>query len=440
MQSDENQSVQQLPPQEVQPPEIVPSWWTAEKANWETRFSTLEATSLENKAYLQRLIHLMSRETETMSPVPKQSILHPTLSKTADSTSTGIYFPRPKIEIPSFDGTNARGWVRKCDKYFSLFNVPDNQKMEIATMYLVGRAEIWFDSYVMQKHKATWHEFVADLNHRFCDKTHTDVIEEFNKLFQTATVEEYQDQFEALKPFMLLQNCHLPEGYFVSSFISGLKEELKHKVKVHEPATLADAYKKAKLYELAQEIETRKHKYVSKPPSPISTYNMTKPPTPSITVQTKTPIVQPTQKQSIIEFRRANNLCFKCGDRFSPSHQCKLKQLNMMEEDIYDPLEDECTEVAPNKQLQQSPEIDQDDANLEISINAITGNTGYSTIRIQGTIKGRPLNILIDSGSTHSFITPCWAKEGTDLLQTQPLMITVANGQQLQSNARCNQL
>ncbi|KAL4310839.1 hypothetical protein GQ457_01G000630 [Hibiscus cannabinus] len=72
---------------------------------------------------------------------------------------------------------------------------------------------------------------------------------------------------------------------------------------------------------------------------------------------------------------------------------------------------------------------------LEISINALTGCVGSSTIRIPGSIKGKSLSILIDTGSTHSFVTAGWAKEGLELLQTHPLSITVANGEKLLSTA-----
>ena len=75
--------------------------------------------------------------------------------------------------------------------------------MELATMYLVGKAEIWFDGYIMQKRDITWQEFTVDLCQRFCDKTYADVIEEFNKLCQNTAVDDYQEKFEELRPYML---------------------------------------------------------------------------------------------------------------------------------------------------------------------------------------------------------------------------------------------
>ncbi|KAL4272412.1 hypothetical protein GQ457_13G022950 [Hibiscus cannabinus] len=73
-------------------------------------------------------------------------------------------------------------------------------------------------------------------------------------------------------------------------------------------------------------------------------------------------------------------------------------------------------------------------------MNALTGNVGFNTLRISSSIKGKALSILVDSGSTHSFITPCWAKEGTEVVHTQPLAITVANGKKLYSSSKSNQL
>ncbi|KAL4289482.1 hypothetical protein GQ457_14G000540 [Hibiscus cannabinus] len=184
-----------------------------------------------------------------------------------------------------------------------------------------------------KKHRATWHEFVADLCHRFCDKELTNVIEEFNKLFQHSSVDEYQTRFEGLQPFMLHHNSQLGEAYFVSNFISGLKEEIKHKVKVHAPTSLIDAYRKAKLYELALEVENIKQKYPYKQLPSSSTPFSTKT-QPQPTQEPPKPITpQPNHRQTLLEYRRNNNLCFKCGNIFGPGHQCQPKHLHLMEED-----------------------------------------------------------------------------------------------------------
>ena len=41
---------------------------------------------------------------------------------------------------------------------------------------------------------------------------------------------------------MLVRDPHLSESYFVSSFISGIKEEIKPMVKMLKPKTLIEAF------------------------------------------------------------------------------------------------------------------------------------------------------------------------------------------------------
>jgi len=62
-----------------------------------------------------------------------------------------------------------------------------------------------------------------------------DIIEEFNKLKQTGSVESYQMRFEKLRSLMIQHNPYLSETYFVSSYLSGLNDELRPMVKVLRP-------------------------------------------------------------------------------------------------------------------------------------------------------------------------------------------------------------
>ncbi|KAE8731154.1 hypothetical protein F3Y22_tig00002840pilonHSYRG00493 [Hibiscus syriacus] len=132
------------------------------------------------------------------------------------------------------------------------------------------------------------------------------------------------------------------------------------------------------------------------------------------TSQTKEPSELPLQKleiaamyftgltqtrQQLLEYRRENNLCYKCGDKFTPGHHYKLKQFNSMEE-VDKKEEPEELQAAQNSCDRMTIE----EKDPEIFVNAITGSSRGSTLRIQGFIKGKPLNILIDSGSTHSFV------------------------------------
>ena len=76
----------------------------------------------------------------------------------------------PRIEFPPFHGSNPRSWVKKCSKYFCLCKTPPGQKAEIASLYMSGKAELWFNGYAMSRSQMVWEEFVVDVCARFRDE------------------------------------------------------------------------------------------------------------------------------------------------------------------------------------------------------------------------------------------------------------------------------
>ena len=66
----------------------------------------------------------------------------------------------------------------------------------------------------------------------------SDVVGEFNKLKLEGSMIDYQVKFEELRALLRLSQPSLTEPYFVSSFISGLKDELRPIVKVMMPTTI----------------------------------------------------------------------------------------------------------------------------------------------------------------------------------------------------------
>lgn len=166
------------------------------------------------------------------------------------------------MDFPYFDGNNPRSWIRKCERYFSIFSIPEMQKVELATMYVNGKADVWLQGYMMQKPSFNWNELKEAVCKRFGDIQGSEIVEEFNKLDQKGSIEDYTEKFEELRAGMLSINPHLPESYFVSSFVSGLKGEIKSLVKLGRPGSLMMVYEQARLHsETVQAIVK-----LSKPP------------------------------------------------------------------------------------------------------------------------------------------------------------------------------
>lgn len=94
-------------------------------------------------------------------------------------------------------------------------------------MNLVGEADNWYYGLQLKQGTLSWLNFVEALYQRFEDKSVSGIFAQFQKVYQTGTVQEYHVRFQSLKTLMLMSRPHLDEGYFVENFIEGLKEELK---------------------------------------------------------------------------------------------------------------------------------------------------------------------------------------------------------------------
>lgn len=110
--------------------------------------------------------------------------------------------------------------------------------MDFVSIYINGKAEAWFDAYTSVRRNVDWGNFCLDLSVRFRDDECRNVVEEFNKLTQVGTLEDYLDKFEDLMSLMIQKNPEIPDSYFLDSFIGGLKPTIKYFVRSFDPPTL----------------------------------------------------------------------------------------------------------------------------------------------------------------------------------------------------------
>lgn len=113
--------------------------------------------------------------------------------------ASGNLIRYPKIDFPRFDGTNPRGWIRKCNRFFQLNFVDDLKRVDLASIHFDGKADSWFLDYQEGKTFLDWDKFVHDVYLRFEDVAYDNYVGRFNKLAQTSTVEEYLNVMNLLK-------------------------------------------------------------------------------------------------------------------------------------------------------------------------------------------------------------------------------------------------
>ena len=100
--------------------------------------------------------------------------------------------PILRLEIPLFEGSKPRWWIRRCERYFEFYSIPENQRIMLASAYLNNVADCWYQGWSRSRGMgARWIDFAKEMCVRFGKRNMADVIEEFNKLRKDGTVTEY---------------------------------------------------------------------------------------------------------------------------------------------------------------------------------------------------------------------------------------------------------
>lgn len=106
------------------------------------------------------------------------------------------------------------------------------------------QSRIWFHGFIMDKKEITWAEFMG-----LCCRLEVmgSMIqwEDLTSINSWAQWSNTIRGFEDLKSLMLTENPYMTETYSVSSFISGLQEDLKSMVRLLKPTTLLAAFEQA---------------------------------------------------------------------------------------------------------------------------------------------------------------------------------------------------
>ncbi|KAG8376157.1 hypothetical protein BUALT_Bualt09G0034000 [Buddleja alternifolia] len=134
--------------------------------------------------------------------------------------------------------------------------------------------------------------------------------------------------------------------------------------------------------------------------------------------------------------KRANGLCFLCDEKYTFGHQCsKRRQLFLME--VLD--DDDQIEVLQEETVVTTNEEEGTDhimTDSHVSMHALSGIHDYRTMRVTGNVEGKPVHILIDTGSTHNFIDIEAVKRlGCKTVETTPFPVSVADGNKIMSSA-----
>lgn len=108
--------------------------------------------------------------------------------------------------------------------------------------------------------------------------------------------------------------------------------------------------------------------------------------------------------QALCALRRSQGLCVRCGAKWSCDHKCaQAVQLHILEEVLGLFESDDTDEPA------DIPVADDDTTptqlHMLLSAAAVSGVLAQRTICFNGYLGAIPIHILLDSGSTHTFVS-----------------------------------
>jgi hypothetical protein len=277
------------------------------------------------------------------------------------------------------------------------------------------------------------------LHDRFGRDQHEVLFRQLFHIRQSGTVADYVECFSALVDQLAAYDTNDNPLHYTMCFVDGLREDIKPMVMVQRPSTLDSACALALVQEEAvdsnKKFSSRKYdsfysrgaaKSVGSVPVPVA-----------VSVDKQIGVVGSSDDKlkALKQYRRARGLCDRCAVKLVQGHKCApTVQLHVMQE-LWDLFSEDENVDSPAEVLGQS------DAEGQICVSlseaGATGQDSTRSMRLLGEIQGNAVLILIDSGSSHSFLSTKIAElldGSTPLLH--PLTVAVANGHSMQCQSQ----
>lgn len=342
----------------------------------------------------------------------------------------------PKHDFPHFDGNLPNLWLDRCASYFELYRTRVQNWVTTASLYLDGRAALWWQAVRQSRRAMTWDAFGRALQEEFGPDEFEVQMHQLLQLHQTGTVAEYRLQFETYMYHLLALDPSLSIKFFVTQFLLGLKPEIRAVVRAQMPTSITRATVIARIQE--EEIEANRPRLRPVPAG--------RPP-PAIAPGVPRPPLAPrvggddfSRERQLRDYRRANNLCFKCGDKYSREHQCKqpVQLLTIQLGDHGEWLSDEAVRAL---ELLDDQGAEAPAACCMLSAHALSGTEAPAALRLPVMVGDQVMLLLLDSGSSHSFINKNFADSiGAQRVPIPSVPVKLANGQFVQCDQMVPQL
>lgn len=238
--------------------------------------------------------------------------------------------PYPKMDFPKFDGTNPRLWRDQCENYFEVYAVHHSLKTRFAALNFTGSAALWLQSIERRGRVLEWQRLWELVFAKFDKDQYQLQLRQLDSLKQTGTVADYQKKFEELAHGVLLYNPAFDDTYFVTRFLGGLKEQIRSAIAIHRPPDVDTASALALLQEEELSLLPSLSSKAAYSARSFSYQDKSKGIESDSSTSKSSKESSDDRLSSLKSHRRKNGLCFKCGEKWGPTHKCPTHTFHCM--------------------------------------------------------------------------------------------------------------
>ncbi|WVZ49394.1 hypothetical protein U9M48_000760 [Paspalum notatum var. saurae] len=324
-------------------------------------------------------------------------------------------------------------FINKCESY-----VIEEEKVWLASFNMDAATQQWYMRLQREEGTPPWRRFTELLNLRFGPPIQSNPLGELAACRRSGSVEDYSTRFLDL----LARAGPLSEGQQVQLFTAGLQEPLSIDVQIQNPLTLEVAISLARAYERREQVavssrvdqgagrQQRRGGLLPMPPRPslVLPAPTTSRPESSSTAAARATMVagRTVKKLSLEEMEecRRLGLCFNCDEHYVRRHNRQCKHLFLLE------IDDGDEEPAATEEEQEESAI---------SLHAMAGIQMGDTMKVAISLGASTLQALLDSGSTHNFISEvATARCGLRFEARTGMRVAVGNGERLSGRLTIN--